>query len=293
MLYTYYKFVIIVASLFVCLSCTKENIGDDDYKKQEVRLMRKWVNYMCSDKFGGRCAGTDGGKIAADYIFSNLDHDQSSIINIPSISEIDGMHNVQFSMKGKIDSTIVIGAHFDSYGIYNGTLRPGADDNMSGVAVLMTLANRLSKKTSLKYNIDICFWDGEEVGRYGSSYYLLSNANHQKCKLYINVDTCGSKCCYNLGVLYNQNVSNINALFEDYSYNLQLEYAPYSPLGFITDCESFDVYGIPYLTIGSMTHPCHIHTTNDSPEILDYNQMWNIFNMLYNYIIDNYEYDTI
>jgi len=60
---------------------------------------------------------------------------------------------------GPVDrSTIVIGAHYDSYGSL-----PGADDNASGVAALIELSAMLqSRKNSLKYRYVLAAWPLEE-----------------------------------------------------------------------------------------------------------------------------------
>ena len=62
-------------------------------------------------------------------------------------------------------SLIILGAHFDSV---PGT--PGADDNASGVAVLLEAA-RLLSRTRLRSEVLFCAFNLEELNMIGSSYF--------------------------------------------------------------------------------------------------------------------------
>lgn len=60
---------------------------------------------------------------------------------------------------------VVVGAHFDSTG------GPGANDNASGVAVVMSMAEGLKKQNQRKLNVIFCFFDEEENGLVGSHHF--------------------------------------------------------------------------------------------------------------------------
>jgi Zn-dependent M28 family amino/carboxypeptidase len=62
-------------------------------------------------------------------------------------------------------SLVILGAHFDSV---PGT--PGADDNASGVAVLLEAA-RLLSRTRLRSEVFFCAFNLEELNMIGSSYF--------------------------------------------------------------------------------------------------------------------------
>ena len=70
---------------------------------------------------------------------------------------------------------VVLGAHFDSVG------NAGANDNASGVAVVMSLAKKLTELTGRNKNVLIVFLDEEERGLVGSknfaSFLKTSNFN--------------------------------------------------------------------------------------------------------------------
>lgn len=79
--------------------------------------------------------------------------------------------------------TIVIGAHYDHLGMgdknsaYRGTpqIHPGADDNASGVAGVLTLAGYLvNHYGSRQFNFLFLFFGAEEQGLLGSKYWITN-----------------------------------------------------------------------------------------------------------------------
>jgi hypothetical protein len=91
------------------------------------------------------------------------------------------------------DSFIVYTAHYDHLGAMGKeTYFPGANDNASGVSVLLNLA-RYYKKNPSKYSIAFIFFSGEEAGLLGSKYY----SEHpifplSKIKFLTNLDLLGT-----------------------------------------------------------------------------------------------------
>lgn len=72
----------------------------------------------------------------------------------------------------KTKQTIVLSAHYDHLGKMGAnTYFPGANDNASGVAMLLELARYYAKNPS-KYNIVFIAFAGEEAGLLGSSYFV-------------------------------------------------------------------------------------------------------------------------
>lgn len=68
---------------------------------------------------------------------------------------------------------IVMGGHFDHCGRHLGLLFPGANDNASGSAVVMELAEAFAKlKHKPKRSMVFILFGGEEMGLKGSSYFV-------------------------------------------------------------------------------------------------------------------------
>lgn len=101
--------------------------------------------------------------------------------------------NVIAQIKGKssIDSTIVFVAHYDHLGhLGKDIYYPGANDNASGTAMLLSLAEYYSKKENApNYNIVFLSVAGEEVGLLGSTHYTENPLLPlDKIKYLINLD---------------------------------------------------------------------------------------------------------
>jgi subtilisin-like proprotein convertase family protein len=83
----------------------------------------------------------------------------------------------------------IIGAHYDSYPF--ASFAPGADDDASGIAVVLEAAKQLSRY-NFDYTLLFIGWDEEERGLYGSHAYTDSAYVHGDSIMgYINLDMVG------------------------------------------------------------------------------------------------------
>ena len=94
------------------------------------------------------------------------------------------------------DSYIVIGAHYDHIGtIMKGDsllINYGADDNASGTAGLLEIAEKLRTYKELKYNIIFTAFGAEELGLFGSRFFCDNPpVPLEKIKLMVNMDMIG------------------------------------------------------------------------------------------------------
>lgn len=99
-------------------------------------------------------------------------------------------------IKGSVqpDSFIVFTAHYDHLGKMGNIIFPGANDNASGVAMLLSLARYYSQPEHRpKYSVAFMAFAGEEVDILGSKYYTehpLFPLN--KIKFLVNMDIMGT-----------------------------------------------------------------------------------------------------
>ena len=72
------------------------------------------------------------------------------------------------------DQWVIVGAHYDHLGADpDGTLWGGANDNASGVAVLLEIARQWKEQGYVpRRSVLFAAWDGEENGLWGSTYYV-------------------------------------------------------------------------------------------------------------------------
>lgn len=97
-------------------------------------------------------------------------------------------------VKGKSDKIIIITAHYDHLGRLGQIYFPGANDNASGTAMTLDIAQHFAnRKTPPNYTLVFILFSGEEMGLLGSKYFIenpLFDLN--KVKLVINLDMVGS-----------------------------------------------------------------------------------------------------
>ncbi len=103
------------------------------------------------------------------------------------IGATDGI-NIVATRSGTNGDTIVFGAHYDS--VHNS---PGADDNGSGVAIVLELARVLAQANRPETLVFIGF-DAEEPGLIGSQRYVyqLSNQERRRIKVMLDFDELGT-----------------------------------------------------------------------------------------------------
>jgi len=80
---------------------------------------------------------------------------------------------------------LVLGAHYDSVNT------KGVDDNGTGVALLLELAERFSAEEA-PLSLVFGFWDGEETHGFAGSYNYVANTELSEIVGYINLDTLGA-----------------------------------------------------------------------------------------------------
>lgn len=112
------------------------------------------------------------------------------------------------------DSIIVFTAHYDHIGQMGSAIFKGANDNASGVSMLLSLAEYYSKNTPL-YDTYFLFTTAEEVGLIGS-YYFIQNPTFdlRKTKMLINLDMVGTG---------DEGITVVNAVKQKAFYNTLTE----------------------------------------------------------------------
>jgi aminopeptidase YwaD len=93
----------------------------------------------------------------------------------------------------KKNKFIVLSAHYDHLGRMGAdTYFPGANDNASGCAMLLSLAKYYAENQP-DYSIVFCFFSGEEAGLVGSSYFVSHPYfKLSKVKFVLNIDIMGA-----------------------------------------------------------------------------------------------------
>ncbi len=132
---------------------------------------------------------------------SLLEQATTAAITVELLEETRTGHNALAWIDNGQPNTVVIGAHFDHLGygekgsLYTGAepmIHNGADDNASGVAMMLELSRHLSKGELTGNNYLFVAFSGEELGLYGSAHmtrqpdFPVSSINYM-----INMDMVG------------------------------------------------------------------------------------------------------
>ncbi len=107
-------------------------------------------------------------------------------LRVDAISERRSSSNVIAESRPAADGRwLMAGGHHDSV-----SAGPGLNDNGSGVAALLAIANRLRGRAGLRLG----FWAAEELALYGSRHYVrgLGPGGRRDLRAYLNFDMVGS-----------------------------------------------------------------------------------------------------
>lgn len=179
------------------------------------------ITYLASDELEGRETGTEGEALAADYISKRFQalglpgifrgaepyyqYFKKTIRSNPHADAPDPNDpvimgkNVGAYLDNGSKYTVIIGAHYDHLGygsegsLYTGppAIHNGADDNASGVAAMLALAEYFSGK-KMKNNILFLAFSGEEKGLWGSNFFVdNSPIKPESINYMINMDMVG------------------------------------------------------------------------------------------------------
>jgi hypothetical protein len=165
------------------------------------RLMSA-VTTLADPKWEGRATGSPGGLAARAWIV-----DRFKTIGVQPVSGayVHPFTYTRMTTSGRQDGEganvlamclgtdqkrpyFVVSAHYDHLGVRDGQVYPGADDNASGVAVVIELA-AFCQKTPFRHTIVFAAFDAEERGLQGARAFLVKPPVAQdRIALNVNLD---------------------------------------------------------------------------------------------------------
>ncbi|MFT4576292.1 MAG: Zn-dependent M28 family amino/carboxypeptidase [Polaribacter sp.] len=300
------KNIIFILFLSLLTSCSKEY-------KPENRIEED-VSFLADDKLEGRQTGTPGELKAAEYIqnrFKDLgltakgtnDFYQDFTFKpktnpheeVKFTENKDGTitgRNVVGFLDNKAENTVIIGAHFDHLGyggdgsLYRDSIKAihnGADDNASGVAVMLNLISKLKEKNTNNNYLFMAF-SGEEMGLLGSNYFVKNpTIDTESVSYMINMDMVGrlkdsALAVYGTGTspIFKQTLKSHNN-----NFRLIQKESGVGP----SDHTSFYLADIPVLHFFTGQHGDY-HKPSDDVETLNYEGMATISNYIFNIVSD-------
>lgn len=295
------KNILLALFLVAFLSCKTE--------KPKLVSLQDDVIFLASDSLLGRETGTPEELIAAKYIKERMQnlglqpkgeadsyyqtftfkpktdpHSKAQFVS--GDSTITGT-NVLGYLDNKANKTIIIGAHYDHLGMggegslsrEGEAIHNGADDNASGVSVLLQLAQKLKDSVTDNNYLFMAF-SGEEMGLLGSNYFCKNpTINLSKANYMINMDMVGrlredqtlSVSGTGTAAIWPQVLNAANSYFK-----LVLKESGVGP----SDHTSFYLQDIPVLHFFTGQHEDY-HKPTDDADKLNYEGMQLITDYIY------------
>lgn len=185
----------------------------------------------------------------------------------------------------KNDTLIMLTAHYDHLGMMGSkTYFPGANDNASGVSMLLNLVKYYTKHPP-KYKTVFVFFAGEEAGLLGSKYFTEHPVFELgKIKFLVNLDLLGTG---DEGITV-VNATEFKQQFETLKkLNAEKNYLPLvKPRGKAHNSDHywFTEKGVPSFFIYTMGGIKAYHDVYDIPKTLPLTKYTAVFNLLVDFI---------
>ena len=159
------------------------------------------------------------------------------------------------------EGVVVLGGHYDTV-----PRTPGANDNGSGIAVLLTIAGAIADR-EYPFTVRFAAFGAEELGLFGSRHYVdrLSNDEIASTMAMLNFDALGSGPVTAAG-----GSPDLLRKIADYAdeRGIHLETSPSLTANIGSDHTPFDEAGVPYVFFTG-EDLSRIHTPDDTLEFVD------------------------
>jgi hypothetical protein len=179
---------------------------------------------------------------------------------------------------------VAIGAHYDHLGLGRtgnslatgtelGRLHVGADDNASGTAAVLAVAETLSRQPVRRRHLLIGLWSAEEIGLIGSSAFVnASPIPAGQLAAYFNFDMVGRMQDNKLAVQASGSSPVWSSIVERANvaagFNVTLQPDPYQP----TDVQTFHLALVPTLNFTTGAH-LDYHKPSDTADKINYEDL--------------------
>ncbi len=287
--------ILVIAAALIVATILSGRGGSESY---DTRYFRPGptlglVKELSSDELEGRATGSVGNTRARELIAERMNR-----IGLRRVGD-DWLHpfdantfsergfpagvNIMGFIRGKGASSdvIVITAHYDHLGVQEGETYNGADDNASGVAAMLAVAESFSTaKNQPEHDIYFVAFDAEEQG-FGGSISFMSDppVPVERIALNINLDMVSrgdNGILWAVGTFHTPSLKPIvEAVAEDAPDPVSLQ------MGFdqpdvegqddwtaLSDHYPFHRAGIPFIYLGVEDHPDY-HKPSDDFEKID------------------------
>lgn len=278
--------------------CCSSLLAQKNKDSITLQLFKKVIYTLANDSMKGRASGSSEAIKSLEFInkqFQLLTHkklnQQVFVAQLNDSTQIQGV-NGYYLINNKAKKTIIVGAHYDHIGLggplsmskKSDVVHNGADDNASGVALLLGMSEFLIKPQKETVNYLIVFYAAHEIGLFGSEAFakLIEQKKHQFKSIsgVVNFDMVGRmaddqkklKCM--TSPIFNSILKEIDTQPFGFSLNI-IDEDKLSQL----DTKVFYNKNIPCINFTTGIHNDY-HATTDDPNYINYNGMLLIYNYL-------------
>lgn len=254
--------------------------------KYRPQTLLSHVTALTSHEMQGRGLGSEGINKAAQYIAgqfgaaglqpisgSHLQEWQADLAEAGTVSMTNVLGMIPGANAELATEPVIVGAHYDHLGTDTATGQhfPGADDNASGVSIMLEVARNLARSFQPQRPIVFVAFTGEESGLLGSQYFIGNlPAPFQAGKPYamLNLDAVGRLSGQQLQVFGAESAYEWPFMAQGIGFTIGLRSQMVAASIASSDHTSFLNAGIPAIHLFAGTHNDY-HRTSDSADKLD------------------------
>jgi Zn-dependent M28 family amino/carboxypeptidase len=256
--------------------------ASDSFPRIDGNRLLNDLSILAHDSMEGRGTGTPGGARARAFLIEEFDS--------RGLSLVDGHRTLEFALApdaggtrgvnvvGLVEGTerpdrfIVVSAHYDHLGIRAGEIFNGADDNASGTAALLALADHFVKAPP-RHSLLFVAFDAEESGLRGARAFVADPPIPlASIGLNVNLDMVSRSEAGELYAAGTFHYPFLRPMVEEVAAGSRIHLlmghdAPNLPAGddwtLLSDHGPFHQAGIPFLYFGVEDHPGY-HDASDT-----------------------------
>jgi membrane-associated protease RseP (regulator of RpoE activity) len=267
--------------------------------------LHEHVDYLADDAREGREPGTRGGREAGDYVARQFEADHLPPGGVDGYFQPfePGGRNVLALVRGidprRRHEVIVVGAHYDhvGHGTHQnsrgqvGVIHNGADDNASGTAGLVELAEAFSLLPPPGRSVLFAAWDAEELGMLGSKHWVAHPTIGGDNVVFVwNLDMIGRLRESRLMVLGSRSGVGLRRFLAGHNQDFAIDFV-WSTKPNADHWPFFDA-SIPILTVNTALHD-EYHTPADDAELINPEGMRQVAGMVFESLYDMTDADAV
>jgi hypothetical protein len=294
---------LLVSGVLAALVALENRARAQELAEPDTARLRRTVELLASPEFEGRTGA--GGEKAAAYLVA-----QFRGLKLEPLFGGDYLQPVPGKEPGSVqgrnvgarllgadpalrDQWVIVSAHFDHLGRRGGRLYPGADDNASGIAMMLEVARCVAQAPAPpKRSMIFLGFDLEEIGLFGSRYYVAHPAVPlEQVVLFVTADMIGRAlagvCPSHVFVIGSEHAPGLRGWIQEGARGRPLDVGLLGADLLVlnrSDYGPFRSRGIPFLFFTTGENPRY-HTPEDTADTLDYSKLTAISRMIYHVVL--------